>query len=147
MSIFIQFSRCASANSRSESKQTNLWPSYGRTVKNGNSQPSQQDKKSRTTQMTTLKAQVQGLEEQIAKFKLDIERYKNENGELNNLLGEEQRKVINLSSECTTNSASKQALTETEEKLRDAQKENSILRGNVHCQHFITKKPTVRCRF
>ena len=78
--------------------------------------------------MTTLKAQIQGLEEQVSKLKLELEKYKNENGELNNLLGEEQRKVINLSSECSTNSSSKQALIESEEKLRDAQKENSILR-------------------
>lgn len=88
----------------------------------------QQDKKSRTTQLTTLKAQIQGFEEQVSKLKLELEKLKNENGELNNLLGEEQRKVINLSSECSTNSSSKQALMESEEKLRDAQKENSILR-------------------
>ena len=88
----------------------------------------QQDKKSRTTQMTTLKAQIQGLEEQMAKLKCDLEKLKTENAELNNLLGEEQRKVIHLSSEVSQHSTSKQALMEAEEKLRDAQKENAILR-------------------
>ena len=38
-----------------------------------------QDKKSRTTQLTTLKAQIQGFEEQISKLKLDLEKLKNEN--------------------------------------------------------------------
>ena len=88
----------------------------------------QQDKKAKINLLTTMKAQVQAFEEEVTRYKVDIEKLKAENAELSNGLAEEQRKAINLASELTNNSSSRQALTEAEEKLRDLQKENAILR-------------------
>lgn len=88
----------------------------------------QQDKKAKATQMTTLKAQVRAFEEEVSKFKADIEKLKSENSELSTNLSEEQRKSISLTAELSNNSSSKQALIEAEEKMRDLQKENAILR-------------------
>ena len=88
----------------------------------------QQDKKAKAAQLSTTKAQIQALEEEVAKYKAEIEKLKAEVSDLSTALGEEQRKAINLTSELTNHSSSKQALTEAEEKMRDLQKENAILR-------------------
>ena len=69
-----------------------------------------------------------GFEEQVTKLKSEVDKYKNENSDMTSALAEEQRKSIHLTSELSNNSSSKQALLEAEEKLRDLQKENSILR-------------------
>ena len=61
-------------------------------------------------------------------MKTEVEKFKKENSDLSSSLSEEQKKSISLTTELSSNASSKQALTETEEKLRDVQKENSILR-------------------
>lgn len=48
--------------------------------------------------------------------------------ELSINLQDEQRKVVALTQELSTNTSSRQFLMECEEKIRDLQKENSILR-------------------
>ncbi len=57
-----------------------------------------------------------------------MDKLKKENSDLSNNLSDEQKKAISLAGELSNNTSSKQALMETEEKLRDVQKENSILR-------------------
>jgi protein fantom len=88
----------------------------------------QQDKKNRSTQLTTVKAQISAFEEQVSNLKAEVEKLKCENADLSTNLADEQRKAISLASELASNSASKQALMEAEEKLRDVQKENAIIR-------------------
>ena len=51
-----------------------------------------------------------------------------ENTSLNDQLQEEQKKIITLTKEVSVNASSKQALLEFEEKARDLQRENAILR-------------------
>ena len=51
-----------------------------------------------------------GLEEQVSKFKSEVDKLKNENSEVSTSLAEEQRKSIHLTSELSNNSSSKQAL-------------------------------------
>ena len=88
----------------------------------------QQEKKSRTSQIATLKAQLQGLESTVSKLKTEESKLKRDNLDLNSKLQEEQGKSIALSKEVQTNTSSKQALLETKEKIRDLERENAILR-------------------
>ncbi|TRY74599.1 hypothetical protein TCAL_00595 [Tigriopus californicus] len=82
----------------------------------------------KTAQVQSLKAQVQGLEESLGKLKVDCEQAQSELKDVSQQLEEEQRKGIKFSEELAENSASKQALAEIEEKVKDLQKENAILR-------------------
>ena len=50
------------------------------------------------------------MEEQVSKFKSEVDKLKNENSEVSTSLAEEQRKSIHLTSELSNNSSSKQAL-------------------------------------
>ena len=68
----------------------------------------QQDKKAKMTQLSTMKAQIQGLEEQVHKLKSEADKLKNENTDMSTAFAEEQRKSIHLSSELSNNSSSKQ---------------------------------------
>ena len=64
----------------------------------------QQDKKSKATVLTTMKAQIQALEEEVVKYKTDIDKLRAENSDLSTNLSEEQRKAINLAGELSNNS-------------------------------------------
>ena len=64
----------------------------------------QQDKKAKSTVLTTLKAQIQALEEEVVKYKTDIDKLRLENSDLSTSLSEEQRKAINLAAELSNNS-------------------------------------------
>ena len=64
----------------------------------------QQDKKSKATVLTTMKAQIQALEEEVIKYKTDIDKLRAENSDLSTNLSEEQRKAINLAGELSNNS-------------------------------------------
>ena len=64
----------------------------------------QQDKKSKATVLTTMKAQIQALEEEVVKYKTDIDKLRAENSDLSTNLSEEQRKAINLAAELSNNS-------------------------------------------
>ena len=68
----------------------------------------QQDKKAKMTQLSTMKAQIQGFEEQVHKLKSEADKLKNENTEMSTAFAEEQRKSIHLTSELSNNSSSKQ---------------------------------------
>ena len=60
------------------------------------------------TQLSTMKAQIQGLEEQVHKLKSEADKLKNENTDMSTAFAEEQRKSIHLTSELSNNSSSKQ---------------------------------------
>ena len=51
-----------------------------------------------------MKAQIQALEEEVVKYKTDIDKLRSENSDLSNSLSEEQRKAINLAAELSNNS-------------------------------------------
>ena len=86
------------------------------------------DNNLKSSQVQTLKAQVEGLEEQVSKLKSECEIAQRDSKELSSQLQEEQQKAISLSQKLGDNVQAKQALQEAEEKARDFQKENSILR-------------------
>ena len=75
-----------------------------------------------------MKAQLQGLEEQLTGLKTSEAGMRQENGDLSRQLAGEQAKAIALTKEVTANSTSKQALSEAKEKVRDLERENDILR-------------------
>ena len=79
----------------------------------------QQDKKSKATVLTTMKAQIQALEEEVVKYKTDIDKLRAENSDLSTNLSEEQRKAINLAGELSNNS--RLQLIPTTNKLEDFQ--------------------------
>ena len=64
----------------------------------------QQDKKSKANVLTTMKAQIQALEEEVVKYKMDIDKLRAENSDLSTNLSEEQRRAINLAGELSNNS-------------------------------------------
>ena len=70
----------------------------------------------------------QALEEQMSKLRSEEGVLRRDISELSANLQDEQRKVVVLTQELSTNTSSRQALMECEEKIRDLQKENSILR-------------------
>ena len=86
----------------------------------------QQDKKAKMTQLSTMKAQIQGLEEQVHKLKSEADKLKNENTEMSTAFAEEQRKSIHLTSELSNNSSSKQVLRLTYRRLERFYKKISL---------------------
>lgn len=86
------------------------------------------DNNIKTAQCQTLKAQVEGMEEQLKSLKKECELAQMEAKDLANQLNEEQKKTIQFSQQLTENTSSKQALVELEEKAKDLKKENAILR-------------------
>ena len=73
-------------------------------------------------------SQVEGLEEQCRQFRVDCDSAQRDLKDVTAQLQDEQKKAIGFSQELAKNVSSKQSLMECEEKARDLQKENSILR-------------------
>ena len=68
------------------------------------------------------------MEEQCRQFRVDCDSAQRDLKDVAAQLQDEQKKAIGLSQELSKNVSSKQSLMESEEKARDLQKENSILR-------------------
>ena len=68
------------------------------------------------------------MEEQCRQFRVDCDSAQRDLKDVAAQLQDEQKKAIGLSQELSKNVSSKQSLMESEEKVRDLQKENSILR-------------------
>jgi len=64
----------------------------------------------------------------MSKLRTEEGVLRRDNAEISSALQDEQRKVVALTQELSTNTSSRQALLENEEKIKDLQKENSILR-------------------
>ena len=73
-------------------------------------------------------SQVEGLEEQCRQFRVDCDSAQRDLKDVAAQLQDEQKRAIGLSQELAKNVSSRQSLMEAEEKARDLQKENSILR-------------------
>ena len=73
-------------------------------------------------------SKVEGLEEQCRQFRVDCDSAQRDLKDVTAQLQDEQKRAIGLSQELAKNVSSRQALMEAEEKARDLQKENSILR-------------------
>ena len=72
--------------------------------------------------------QVDGLEENLRKVKIEESTSSREAKDLLRQLQEEQRKNTSLTQEISSSSSSRLSLVQAQEKMRDLQKENSILR-------------------
>ena len=68
------------------------------------------------------------MEEQCRQFRVECDSAQRDLKDVTAQLQDEQKKAIGLSQELDKNVSSKQSLMESEEKGRDLQKENSILR-------------------
>jgi len=88
----------------------------------------QRENKIRGAENQSLKAQVQGLDENLHKVKVQDETSKREADDLLRQLQEEQRKSSSLTQEISSSSSSRQSLFQAQEKIKDIQKDNSILR-------------------
>ena len=84
--------------------------------------------KVRAAENQSLKAQMQGLEENIHRVKIQEDTARRESEDLLRQLQEEQRKTSSLSQEISSTSSSKQALYQAQEKLKDLLNDNSILK-------------------
>ena len=88
----------------------------------------QRENKVRTAENQSLKAQLQGVEENLHKVKVEEETSKREADDLMRQLQEEQRKTTSLTQEISSSSSSRQSLFQAQEKVKDLQKDNTILR-------------------
>merc|ERR1712106_635379 len=86
------------------------------------------ENKIRGAENQSLKAQVQGLDENLHTVKVQDETSKREADDLLRQLQEEQRKSSSLAQEISSSSSSRQLLYQAQEKIKDIQKDNSILR-------------------
>ena len=88
----------------------------------------QRENKVRGAECQSLKAQVLGLEENMQRLKVQEETSRREAEDMLRQVQEEQRRSSSLAQEITNSASSRQALTQAKEKMRDLQKDNSILR-------------------
>ncbi len=79
-------------------------------------------------QLKTARAQVEGLEEQLTSLRRDCEKAQADARDLGAQLQDEQKRTAAQAQELAENSSQRQRLAEQEEKARDLQRENAILR-------------------
>ena len=88
----------------------------------------QRENKLRSAENQSLKAQVQGLEDNLHKIKIQEDTARRESEDLLRQLQEEQRRSSSLSQEISSSSSSRHNLYQAQEKVNDLLKDNSILR-------------------
>ena len=88
----------------------------------------QRENKLRAAENQSLRAQVQGLEDNLHKIKIQEDTARRESDDLLRQLQDEQRKTSSLSQEISSTSSSRHNLYQAQEKVNDLLKDNSILR-------------------